>query len=122
MLKELQIKYKNITYEVVVLHLNLCKQCKKKHRAPKKGIVVTPMMSYELNSRCQVDLIDMQSNRAGEYKIMVVWSYNGVSQDRLTKFVELRPLKQIAEELAYHVLSIFLTFGAPAILQSNNGT
>ncbi|CAK9816188.1 KRAB-A domain-containing protein 2 [Anthophora plagiata] len=116
MLKELQVKYKNITYEVVMLYLNLCKQCQMKHSAPKKGIVVKPMVSSELNSRCQVDLIDLQSNRNGEYKFIMVY------QDHLTKFVQLRPLKtKRAEEVAHHVLSIFLTFGAPAILQSNNG-
>ncbi|KAF8794000.1 KRAB-A domain-containing protein 2 [Argiope bruennichi] len=36
MLKELQNKYKNITDEVVMLYLNLCKQCQMKHSAPKK--------------------------------------------------------------------------------------
>jgi hypothetical protein len=59
MLKELQVRYKNITYEVIMLYLNLCKQCQTKHSAPKKGIVVKPMVSSELNSRCQVDLIDL---------------------------------------------------------------
>lgn len=116
MLKELQVKYKNITYEVVMLYLNLCKQCQMKHSAPKKGIVVKPMVSSELNLRCQVDLIDLQSLRDGEYKFIMVY------QDQLTKFVQLRPLKtKTAEEVAYHLLQIFLTFGAPAILHSDNG-
>ncbi|GFU53187.1 KRAB-A domain-containing protein 2 [Trichonephila clavipes] len=45
-----------------------------------------------------------------------------VYHGHLTKFVLLRPLKsKRAEEVAYHVLSIFLTFGTPAILQSDNG-
>ncbi|GFX28185.1 KRAB-A domain-containing protein 2 [Trichonephila clavipes] len=44
-----------------------------------------------------------------------------VYQDHLTKFVQLRPLKiKRAEEVAYHVFPIFLTFGAPSILQSDN--
>ncbi|XP_043497554.1 KRAB-A domain-containing protein 2-like [Polistes fuscatus] len=116
MLKELQVKYKNITYEVVMLYLNLCKQCQMKQSTPKKGIVAKPIISSELNSRCQVDLIDLQSHRDGEYKFIMVY------QDYLTKFVQLRPLKtKIAKEVAYHLLQIFLTFGAPAILQSNNG-
>ncbi|XP_057654773.1 KRAB-A domain-containing protein 2-like [Diorhabda carinulata] len=116
MLKELQAKYKNITYEVVMLYLNLCKQCQMKYSAPKKGIVVKPMVSSELNSRCQVDLIDLQSNRDGEYKFIMVY------QHHLTKFVRQRPLKtKRAEEVVHNVLSIFLTFGAPAILQSDNG-
>ncbi|XP_067140873.1 KRAB-A domain-containing protein 2-like [Centruroides vittatus] len=116
MLKELQVKYKNITYEVVMLYLNLCKQCQIKHSAPKKGIVVKPTISSELNSRCQVDLIDLQSHRDGEYKFIMVY------KDHSTKFVQLRPLKtKTAEEVAYHLLHIFLTFGVPAILQSDNG-
>ncbi|GFW08317.1 KRAB-A domain-containing protein 2 [Trichonephila clavipes] len=87
-----------------------------KRSALKKGIVVKPMISSELNSRCQVDLIDLQSNRDSEYKFMMVY------QDHLTKFVQLRSLKtKRAEEVAYHILSIFLTFSAPAILQSDNG-
>ncbi|GFT52843.1 SCAN domain-containing protein 3 [Trichonephila clavipes] len=87
-----------------------------KHSTPKKVIVVKQMISSELNSRYQVDLIDLLSNRDGEYKFIMVY------QDHLIKFVQLRPLKtKRAEEIAYHVLSIFLTFGAPAILQSDNG-
>ena len=34
-LKELQVKYKNITYEITILYLNLCKQCQIKHSALK---------------------------------------------------------------------------------------
>jgi hypothetical protein len=115
MLKELQVRYKNITYEVIMLYLNLCKQCQMKYSAPKKGIVVKPMVSSELNSRCQVDLIDLQSHRDGDYVFIMVY------QDHLTKFVQLWPLKsRRAEEVAYHLLNIFLTFGAPAILHSDN--
>ncbi|XP_035226597.1 KRAB-A domain-containing protein 2-like [Stegodyphus dumicola] len=45
-----------------------------------------------------------------------------VYQDHLTKFVQVRLLKtERAEEVAYHILAIFLTFGAPAVLQSDNG-
>ena len=36
-------------------------------------------------------------------------------------FVQLRPLKtERGEEIAYHDLPIFLTFGTSAILQSDN--
>ncbi len=41
-------------------------------------------------------------------------------QDHFTKFVHLRPLKsKTAAEVAWNLLDIFLTFGAPAILQSD---
>jgi len=43
-------------------------------------------------------------------------------QDHLTKFTILRPLKiKTAEEVAYQLMDIFYMFGAPFILQSDNG-
>ncbi|XP_008190170.1 uncharacterized protein LOC103311995 [Acyrthosiphon pisum] len=69
-----------------------------------------------MNSCCQVDLIDMQSNPDNNYKFIFVY------QDHLTKFVILRPLKfKRAEEVAYCLLDIFTLFGAPNILHSDNG-
>ncbi|CAG4946502.1 unnamed protein product [Parnassius apollo] len=91
-MKELKLRYKNVTAELVTVYF------------------VKPIISNELNSRCQVDLIDMQS-----HKVIMVY------QDHLTKFVQLRSLKsKQAEEVAYHLLDIFTTFGAPSILQSDN--
>lgn len=58
----------------------------------------------------------MQAQPDGNYKFILVY------QDHLTKFVLLRPLThKRAEEVAYVLLDIFTTFGAPAILQSDNG-
>ncbi|CAI6372620.1 unnamed protein product [Macrosiphum euphorbiae] len=58
----------------------------------------------------------MQAQPDGNYKFILVY------QDHLTKFVSLRPLThKRAEEVAYVLLDIFTTFGAPAILQSDNG-
>ncbi|CAF1073429.1 unnamed protein product [Didymodactylos carnosus] len=43
-------------------------------------------------------------------------------QDHFTKFCVLRPMKtKTAAEVAYHLLDIFIMFGAPATLQSDNG-
>lgn len=45
-----------------------------------------------------------------------------VYQDHLTKFILLRALtSKRAEEIAYKLNEIFLTFGAPCILHSDNG-
>lgn len=113
--KELNSKYKNITREMIVTYLNLCMTCEKKS-VTKKGLVVRPILSKNMNSRCQVDLIDMQSQADDEYKFILVY------QDHLTKFIQLRPLKsKRAEEVAYALLDIFTIFGAPSILQSDNG-
>ncbi|KAK4293673.1 hypothetical protein Pmani_033644 [Petrolisthes manimaculis] len=46
-----------------------------------------------------------------------------VYQDHLTKFCILRALtSKRAAEVAFHLLDIFLLFGAPVILQSDNGS
>ncbi|KAL4122644.1 hypothetical protein QTP88_014934 [Uroleucon formosanum] len=82
----------------------------------KKGIVTNPMIFSELNSRCQLDLIDYQSQADGEYKFVLVY------QDHLIKFCILKPLKsKRAEEIAYCLINIFTVFGAPSVLQRDNG-
>ena len=69
-----------------------------------------------MNSRAPVDLIDMQSQQDGDLKWILVY------QDHLTKFVQLRPVtSKRAPEIAYQLLDIFSIFGAPSILQSDNG-
>ena len=116
MIKETQTKYKNITAESIMLYLSLCVPCLKKSKVPKKGLVIKPMIFSEMNSRAQVDLIDMQSQPDGDLKWILVY------QDHLTKFVQLRPVtSKRAPEIAYQLLDIFSIFGAPSILQSDNG-
>ena len=39
----------------------------------KKGVVVKPIVTSEMNKRCQVDCIDMQSNPDGEYRYIMVY-------------------------------------------------
>ncbi|XP_023220191.1 KRAB-A domain-containing protein 2-like [Centruroides sculpturatus] len=78
-------------------------------------LVVKPILCNEMNSKCHVDLIDMQSKADEQYKFILVY------QEHLTKFVQLRPLKtKRAEVVAYVLLHIFTIFDAPSILQSNN--
>ena len=59
----------------------------------------------------------MQSMSQNSYKWIMVY------QDHLTKFVILRALtSKRAAEIADQLLDIFLLFGAPSILQSDNGS
>ncbi|XP_077826399.1 KRAB-A domain-containing protein 2 isoform X3 [Macaca mulatta] len=62
MLKELQGKYGNVTKEVIVLYLTLCKQCHQKNPVPKKGLPPKPMTFKDIDSTCQVEILDMQSS------------------------------------------------------------
>lgn len=116
MIVESKKKYANITQDVILLYLRLCKPCQMKQKSTRKGLVVKPILSNELNSRCQVDLIDMQTNPDGPYRFILVY------QDHLTKFIQLHALQsKTAEEVSKKLLDIFCTFGSPSILQSDNG-
>lgn len=109
-------KYANITTKMINLFLSMCEVCNSKRSKRKRGLVSKPILHNELNSRCQVDLIDMQSQADRQFKFIMVY------QDHLTKFVLLRALtSKRAEEIAYKLNEIFLTFGAPCILHSDNG-
>jgi len=117
MMKAISTKYANITREVLELYKSLCMECaKKRKRATTKGVVVKPILTSDYGSRGQVDLIDMQSMKHGDKKWIMVY------QDHFTKFCILRPLaSKRAAEVAYQLTDIFLTIGAPSILQSDNG-
>ena len=118
MLKHLGTKYANITSHAVGLFKSYCAVCQQKTKRPvTKGVVVKPILSKDFGSRSQVDLIDMQSSPQAQFKWIMVY------QCHLTKFVILRPLtSKRAAEVAFQLLDIFLLFGAPAILQSDNGS
>ena len=67
-IKETQTKHKNITTESIMLYLNLCIPCLKNSKVQKKCLVIKPVIFSEMNSRAQVDLIDMQSQPGGDLK------------------------------------------------------
>ncbi|KAL4103913.1 hypothetical protein QTP88_019230 [Uroleucon formosanum] len=113
---ELKSKYCNITNETIMAYLNLYTHCQKKSSNPKRGLVSKPILHSTFNSRSQIDLIDMQSQHINGFRFILNY------QDHLTKFVLLRALSsKRAEEIAHNFLDIYTTFGAPAILHSDNG-
>ncbi|CAF1045947.1 unnamed protein product [Didymodactylos carnosus] len=94
-LKEIKKKYANVTERQVKLFISGCHECKIKRSKPKYSskLVVQSVISNDFNAR-----------------------------DHFTKFCVLRPMKtKTAAEVAYHLLDIFIMFGAPATLQSDNG-
>jgi len=85
---EMKKKYCNVTRQLIDLYLGLCEQCQLKKKTPKRVLVVRPILSHYMDSRCQVDLIDMQSEPDGYYRFIMNY------QDHLTKFTILRPEEQ----------------------------
>lgn len=72
-------------------------------------------LQTEMNSRCQVDIIDMQAQADPWLKLIIVF------QDRLTKFVLQRTLQiKRAEQVVHQMMDMFLIFGAPYNLHSDN--
>ena len=77
--------YHNVTRPIIEIFLNYSEQYQmKKRKTINHGLVVKPIRSDSFNSRCQIDLVDMQSLPVGEYK----WILN--VQDHLTKFSIIR--------------------------------
>jgi len=69
---ELLKRYANITRDVIMQYIRLCEECEKKHSKTAKQVVTQPIISNDSNSRCQVDLIDTQSQPDGEFRFIMV--------------------------------------------------
>lgn len=115
--KKIMEHYSNITMADVKTYIANCERCAEKSKKKcTRGIVVWPILSTSLNERGQVDLVDFQSLPDGDFKFILHY------KEHLTKFSFFRPLKcKKASEVAKELLHIFLTFGAPHVLQSDNG-
>ena len=108
-------RYANITKELLQLNTNIGEDCQLKKKKVRKSLVVKPLISNALNSRCEVDLIDMQCQPDGDFSYIMNY------QDLLTKCVVERALRtKHTEEVAGHLADIFCMFGSPHILQSDN--
>ena len=117
MLKEALKFYGNVTRPIVELFLDFSEEYQiKKKKVKNHGLVVKPIRSSDFNSRWQIDLIDFRTLPDGDYNwILTV-------QDHCTKFIWLVPLKQkCGQEVAKALYELFGVFGAPYILQSDNG-
>jgi len=115
MIKELSKKYKNISRSDISTFLKICEPCQKKKSSINEAIVVKPIICTEINSRCQVDLIEFQLID-GKFKYIMIY------QENLTKFVVLRPIEhKLIEEVAYNLVDIFTLLEAPCIIQSVHG-
>ena len=56
---QLQRMYANISQDKVMAYIESCEVCSVKKQRIKKGIVVKPIVSKEMNSRCQVRTIPL---------------------------------------------------------------
>lgn len=117
MKSEISKKYANVTFEMINLYIDMCAVCqqRKKKKLTNRGPASYSLL--DINRNCLVDLIDLHNRADGDYRFVMVY------QDLVTKYVLLQALKTNgAEEVANRLNDIFLTFGAPhAILSNDNG-
>lgn len=116
--KKLCENYGNIPRKVVVEYIRQCERCaeKMRRREVSAGVVVRPISVKNFNERGQADLVDYQTLADGPYRYILHY------QDYLSKYHILRPLtSKRATEVARHLFQIFIDFGAPLILQTDNG-
>ncbi|XP_028176907.1 melanoma-associated antigen C1-like [Ostrinia furnacalis] len=98
------IRTKNliITKKAVDVFVSLCPIC-------------DSQLSGNYNISGCIGIIDMQSVPDGQFKWIIYY------QDQATKFIHVRPLcSKEGSEVAFELLKIFLDFGMPYILQSDN--
>uniref|UniRef100_A0A8W4FE34 Uncharacterized protein n=1 Tax=Sus scrofa TaxID=9823 RepID=A0A8W4FE34_PIG len=115
-LKELQGKYGSVTKEVIVLYLTLWKQCHQKNAVPKRGLAPKPMPFKDVDSRCPVEVLEMQSSADAEFKFILCYP------DRLTTFITLQPLKaKEAHEVVCARSDVFTILGTASMLESAHG-
>ncbi|KAI6660088.1 KRAB-A domain-containing protein 2-like [Oopsacas minuta] len=116
--EKIQDKFANILRYLVQEYIKRCKRCaeKRARRETASGVVIRPLTVKDLNERGQVDLVNMQTIQDGNFRFILHY------MEYLTKFHVIRPLqRKTATEVANQLLLIFLDFGAPNILQSDNG-
>ena len=75
MLKEIQGQLKSVSRGIVMDFLAGCELCEKKWFNKQTGSVVKPILSSHMNSRGQVDLIEMQSSPDGDYGKAILRMY-----------------------------------------------
>ena len=110
--KQCKTVYANITVEVVNIWLQICVECILRTRKNTiSGLLVKSIRSYDVLARGQVDLFNCEAYADGDFKYIMNY------QDHFTKFIHLYSLKsKTPAAVAWHLLEIFLAFGAPSIL------
>ena len=105
----LATKHANVTTDHVNTYRIFCKKCCLKKAKARRGVVVKLILTQNVMSRGQVDLIDMQSQPDGGFKF-------------LFKICVLMPLKfKTACAVAKILVDILSLMGPPSILQYDNG-
>jgi len=98
----------------------LCATCpvcirQQTRKKPKAGH--TPIFTPGFNSRCQIDIIDMQSMPDGPFKYILGYHCHGIKAPLLYALAT----KEI-RAVAWILFNIFTMWGPPATLQADNGS
>lgn len=98
--EEINKKWANITQEMIQIYISHCEECiEKSSKKVPKGLVVKPVRSHTIYSRGQVDLINYQTLKDGDYNYILTY------MNHFSKFCILRPLtsKRASEVIRFLV-------------------
>lgn len=118
--KRISEEFHGIPKVMVEAFLTHCQECILKHAAhAAQRTAVTAIRVREYRERAHLDLVSMERLPGGvdkDYKYILHYV------DGFTRFSILRPLRRkTAEEVTAMMLEIFLTFGSPRLLHTDNG-
>lgn len=109
-------KYANLTADMVLIFTDQCEPCVLKRNPNQAGYTSEPIITNNFNEHVPADLVDMQDQQCQEFRFFIVY------QDHFTKLTQIRPLKRkTAKETTEKIFEFFCTFGAPDVLQNDNG-
>ncbi|CAF2953549.1 unnamed protein product [Rotaria sp. Silwood2] len=113
--EEVKAQYAWIPYDVVMIFIKLCNLCSNR-QVHSKSSFNKSVISVGYFTRIHVDFIDMRCHPDGRFK----WILH--VKDHFSRFSWAYPLEsKEAELVAEKLLNQFSLFGAPCILQSDNG-
>lgn len=107
--------YANIPMSLIKRFIEQCAKCSGKNKKKLTWVDTGPITVRDLDRRCRIEIIDFQSLPDGENKFILHY------KDNITKFNLLRSLvSKSATEVAKELLNIFLDFGSPNVLETDD--
>ena len=74
----IKLKYSNIGRKAIEVYCETCSRCVESAPREQQRAEYKPIVTKGFNRRCQIDLIDMQSNQKGGMSWLAVYQHHGL--------------------------------------------
>nr|CAG8617601.1 2599_t:CDS:10 [Entrophospora candida] len=114
--KNIKKNWDGVKQDLIEQLVKKCTTCASRRNSVKPNLAAKPILASGFMSRLQVDLVDFSSQEDNGHKYVLH------AKDHFTRFSWGYPMKtKSSKEVANHLFDLFMIFGAPTILQSDNG-